>query len=54
MRGSIKDGREPAVENVTSGLEIYPPKDAGNPPPTEYVNLSGKSFNTAFPNDLPA
>ncbi len=54
MRGSIEDGLEPAVENITSGLKICPLKDAGNPPPTEYVNLSGKSFNTAFPNDLPA
>jgi hypothetical protein len=53
MRGSIKDGPEPAVENITSGLKIYPLNDAGNPPPTEYVNVSGTSFNTAFPNDLP-
>jgi hypothetical protein len=35
MRDAIKDGLEPAVETITSGLEIYPLKDAGNPPPTE-------------------
>jgi hypothetical protein len=52
LRGFIKDGLEPAVKNITSGLKIYPLKDAGNPPPTEYVNVSGKSFNTVFPNDL--
>ncbi|EHK53896.1 DUF1254 domain-containing protein [Allomesorhizobium alhagi] len=52
LRGSIEDGLEPAVENITSGLKIYPLKDASNPPPTEYVNVSGKSFNTVFPNDL--
>jgi len=52
LRGSIKDGLEPAVENITSGLKIYPLKDAANPPPTEYVDMSGKSFNTVFPNDV--
>ncbi len=52
LRGSIKDGLKPAVENITGGLKIYPLKDAANPAPTEYVNMSGKSFNTVFPNDL--
>lgn len=52
LRGSIKDGLEPAVENITSGLKIYPLKDADNPKPTEFVNMSGKAFNTVFPNDL--
>lgn len=52
LRGSIKDGLEPAVKNITSGLKIYPLEDAGNPLPTEYINMSGRSFNTVFPNDL--
>lgn len=52
LRGSIEGGLKPAVENITSGLKIYPLKDAGSPAPTEYVNVSGKSFNTVFPNDL--
>ena len=52
LRGSIKDGLKPAVQNITSGLKIYPLKDADNPPPTEYVDMSGKAFNTVFPNDL--
>ncbi|WP_180902766.1 DUF1254 domain-containing protein [Martelella soudanensis] len=52
LRGSIKDGLEPAVENITGGLKIYPLKDAGKPAPTEFVNVSGKPFNTVFPNDL--
>nr|KZB02429.1 hypothetical protein A4A59_10395 [Rhizobium leguminosarum] len=52
LRGFVKDGLEPAVKNITSGLKIYPLRDAANPPPTEYVNVSGKSFNTVFPNDL--
>ncbi|MBY3418183.1 DUF1254 domain-containing protein [Rhizobium laguerreae] len=52
LRGFVKDGLEPAVKNITSGLKIYPLRDAANPPSTEYVNVSGKSFNTVFPNDL--
>jgi hypothetical protein len=27
-------------------------KDAAKPAPTEFVNMSGKAFNTVFPNDL--
>lgn len=52
LRGSIAKGLEPAVENITSGLKIYPLKDAVKPAPTEFVNMSGKAFNTVFPNDL--
>lgn len=52
LRGSIKDGLEPAVENITGGLKIYPLKNAADPAPTEFVNVSGKAFNTVFPNDL--
>jgi hypothetical protein len=52
LRGSIKDGLKPAVDNITSGLKIYPLKDADNPPATEYIDMSGKSFNTVFPNTL--
>ncbi|MGB5810989.1 MAG: DUF1254 domain-containing protein, partial [Polyangiales bacterium] len=52
LRGSIKKGLKPAVDNIISGLRIYPLKDAKNPAPTEFVDMSGKSFNTVFPNDL--
>ncbi len=52
LRGSIKDGLEPAVENITSGLRIYPLKDAAGPATTEFVNMSGKAFNTVFPSDF--
>jgi len=51
LRGSIKDGLKPAVKNITSGLKIYPLKDAADPAPTEFVNMSGKAFNTVFPSD---
>ncbi len=52
LRGSIKNGLKPAVENIKSGLKIYPLKDAANPAPTEFVDMSGKAFNTVFPNDM--
>lgn len=52
LRGSIKNGLDPAVKNITSGLRVYPLKDAAKPAPTEFVNMSGKAFNTVFPNDL--
>ena len=52
LRGSIAKGLEPAVKNITSGLKIYPLKDAAQPAATEFVDMSGKAFNTVFPNDL--
>ena len=52
LRGSIKDGLKPAVENITSKLRVYPLKDAANPAPTQFVDMSGKAFSTLFPNDL--
>ena len=52
LRGSIKDGLEPAVENITSKLRVYPLKDAANPAATEFVNMSNKAFNTVFPSDF--
>ena len=51
LRGSIKNGLEPAVENITSKLKVYPLKDAEKPAPTEFVNMSNKPFNTVFPSD---
>jgi hypothetical protein len=52
LRGSIKNGLKPAIENITSGLRVYPLKDAAKPTPTQFVNMSGKAFSTLFPNDL--
>lgn len=52
LRGSIAKGLEPAVNNITSGLKIYPLKDVDKPAPTEFVDMSGKAFNTVFPNNL--
>lgn len=52
LRGSIAKGLKPAVKNISDGLKIYPLKDAAKRPPTEFVNMSGKAFNTVFPNNL--
>ncbi len=52
LRGSIKHGLAPAVKNITTGLKVYPLKDAAHPAPTVYVNVSGKAFNTIFPSDF--
>ncbi|UJF22724.1 DUF1254 domain-containing protein [Shewanella sp. OMA3-2] len=52
LRGSIKNGLAKAANNIKSGLKIYPLKNATKPAKTEFVNVSGKEFNTLFPNDL--
>lgn len=52
LRGSIAKGLEAGAENLRTGLRVYPLKDAANPAPTEFVDMSGKSFNTVFPNTL--
>lgn len=52
LRGSIATGLEPAVENITSKLRVYPLKDAANPAATEFVNMSNKAFNTVFASDF--
>jgi len=52
LRGSIAKGLKPAVDNITSGLTIYPLKDAANPEKTEFINMSNKAFNTLLPSDF--
>ncbi|GGG40534.1 DUF1254 domain-containing protein [Bizionia arctica] len=52
LRGSIAKGLEAATENFKQGLKIYPLKDKANPAPTELVNMSGRSFQTIFPNTI--
>jgi hypothetical protein len=52
LRGSIKNGLKAAADNITSRLKIYPLKNAANPAATQFVNMSDKSFNTVFPNDI--
>ncbi len=54
LRGSIAKGLEPAVENITSKLRVYPLKEAANPVATEFVNMSNKAYankNPSFESD---
>jgi hypothetical protein len=52
LRGGIANGLEVGAKNMTSGIKIYPLRDATSPAPTTFTNLSGKSVNTLFPNTL--
>jgi hypothetical protein len=52
LRGSIANGLAPAVENIKSGLKIYPLSKAGNPPETEFIDISGTSYNTVVTRGL--
>ncbi len=52
MRGSIADGLAPALKNIKENLKVYPLKLASNPPATEFVNITGKSYNTVAPSDF--
>ena len=52
MRANIKNGIEGAVKNVKDHLKVYPLSEKENPRPTEYVSMSGKSFNTIHPNNF--
>ena len=52
LRGSIKNGLEPAVKGIKSKLKIYPLSMAENPPATEFINFSGKGYSTLVKDDL--
>ena len=52
MRGNISKGVDVAVKNVKDHLKVYPLSQAKNPKPVEYVNMTGKEFNTIHPNSF--
>jgi hypothetical protein len=52
LRGSIAKGLAPAVENIKTKLRIYPLAKAGNPPATEFINMSSKSYSTIVTRDF--
>ncbi|MFZ9030410.1 MAG: DUF1254 domain-containing protein [Robiginitalea sp.] len=52
MRGSIANGLEPAVQNIRENLKIYPLSQKDNPLEMEFINGSGKVFNTIHDNDF--
>lgn len=52
LRSSVSDGIEAAVAHIKKHLKIYPLDQKDDPPPLEYVNGSGKSFNTIHSSDI--
>jgi hypothetical protein len=52
MRASIANGLENAVKNIKENLKIYPLSEKDNPKPMEFINASGKQFNTIHDNDI--
>ncbi len=53
LRGFLVDGKPDAAAKMwKDGLKIYPLADAGNPPKTEFINASGKVFNTIHANNF--
>jgi len=55
FRTFLKDGSPvPGVENVKKNLKIYLLSRAANPPAMNFVNISGKAFNTIGPSDYSA
>jgi hypothetical protein len=55
FRTFLKDGDpKPGVDNVRKNLRIYPLSKAANPPQMNFVNITGKAFNTIGPGDYSA
>ena len=52
MRGSIANGIEAAVKNVTDNLRVYPLAQRDNPPAMEFISGTGTSLNTIHDNDF--
>jgi hypothetical protein len=51
-RSFLVDGDpKPGVELVKKFTKVYPPSQAANPPQMEFVDMSGKPFNTVAPAD---
>jgi len=52
MRGYVRDSVSAAAENIKSNLKVYPLSQKNNPPAMQFINMSGKSYNTIPPNDF--
>ncbi len=52
MRGSIANGMEAAVKNITENLKVYPLAQKDKPPKMEFISGSGKPLNTIHDNDF--
>ena len=52
LRGSVADGIESGVANITENLKVYPLARVDDPPEMEFISGSGKAFNTVHPNNF--
>jgi hypothetical protein len=52
VRGSTAQGLEHEVKLMEGKIRIYPLAKAKNPPKTEFIDISGISYNTVSPNDF--
>jgi hypothetical protein len=53
VRAFVKNGDvAAAVNDVKAAARVYPLPAAANPPQTEFVDMSGKQFNTVHANDF--
>jgi len=52
MRAFIVNGMEAAISNIKENLKVYPLAQKDNPPAMEFINASGKSFNTIHDNNI--
>jgi hypothetical protein len=49
---TVNGDTRPAVENTKKFAKVYPLTQAKNPPSMNFINVSGKSFNTIHANDF--
>jgi hypothetical protein len=55
FRTFLKEGSPvPGVDNVKKNLKIYSLSQIGNPPAMNFIDISGKAFNTIGPSDYTA
>ena len=54
VRGSVQDPAnvKKAADNIVNNLKVYPLAKKDNPPKTEFINMTGKYYNTIPPNDF--
>jgi hypothetical protein len=49
----VENGDVPAaVAGVKAKATVFPLSEAANPPPTPFINVSGRKFNTISANDF--
>ncbi len=54
VRGSVQDPAnvKKSADNIVNNLKVYPLSKKNNPPKTEFINMTGKYYNTIPPNDF--